>query len=204
MGAARGNLDCLAPQSRGLAGQVCAHSLGLFRDRPPSQPGRDGLHRGRGREDEATAPPTIWTARVRTWTRCSSSRRRPTGSGFEIPGLPSWCGTGEHNADENDRPARSACSTGSSMPGPSTQPQNDNRLPRRIAADLGSHAGCPRTAQGNRSPCRDGRGSDRRQRPRHAADNRGVPAERGSGPQSRPRIGRSWKGSSPITWASAT
>ena len=41
MGAARGHLDRLAAQPRRLARQVRAHSLGLRRDRPPSQPGRD-------------------------------------------------------------------------------------------------------------------------------------------------------------------
>src|SRR5262249_4581985 len=39
MGAARGDLDRLAPEPRRLAGQVRADLLGLHRDRPPLEPG---------------------------------------------------------------------------------------------------------------------------------------------------------------------
>ena len=46
MGAARGDLDRLAAQPRGLARQVRPDPVGLCRDRPPAQPVRAGPHRG--------------------------------------------------------------------------------------------------------------------------------------------------------------
>ena len=50
-----------------------------------------------------------------------------------------------------------------------------------------SPLGASRRAGGQAGSRRDGRGRDRRQRPGHAADDRGMPAQRGPGPQPRAR-----------------
>ena len=87
------------------------------------------------------------------------------------------------------RSTASAWSTGSSTAGPSTTTTATTTASR--ASSRGGwvcRAGCRGSSRaGRRGPGRDGGGRDRRQRPRHAADDRGMPARRGPGPQPRPR-----------------
>ena len=106
-----------------------------------------------------------------------SSRRPPTASGSATRARRSW----------SSRPAAEAEPDGIGLVdwrfngwAKYDNHRHDDRLPRRLARRLGLRRWVPEVAVEGRAgdAGRDGGGRDRRQRPRHAADDRGVPAQR--------------------------
>ena len=184
MGAARGDLDRLAAQPRGLARQVRANPLGLHRDRPPAQPCRDGPHRGPRRGHEATGGRPARRRRGRPGPgpvlQGRDGPRLAPRLGSDVRGQGRPVGPGERAR----RPGRLEVQRlGQVRQLPRRQPP-----PAQVFEVAGTAAmGSAGRAGGASRPGRDGRGRDRRQRPRHAADDRGMPARRGPGPQPRPR-----------------
>ena len=185
VGAARGDLDRLAPQPRRLARQVRADPLGLRRDRPPPEPGRAGPHPRRRAARCSDARPTGSTRAGSTSTRVAFVKAATDRVWLRDSG-PTFVVNDEAEASRRARrPDRLEVQRLGEV----------RQLPaRRPPAPRGSRAGsaCARwtprvEVDGRPAPRRDGRRRDRRQRPGDAADDRGMPAQRRPGPQPRAR-----------------
>ena len=176
-------------------GKFAPVPVGLRRDRPPSQPGRDRRHPGRGRHDEAAVADHAGPAREWTWSGCSSSRRdRPRLAPQLRPDLRGRDEDGSASAEE-------------APPGPSrlidwkfnAWAKYDDHCTTSASRGGSRHssactAGCRGSSRGKPRPGRAGRRRDRRQRPGYPDDHRGVPAERGPGAATRASTGEAGAG----------
>ena len=128
VGAARGDLACVAAQSRGLAGQVSDDSVALCGDRAPARGARARASACRGREGSKARAKAFWSGQ-------RQSRPRQLSPVADRPRLDARL---RPDFRRETRKGESPSPTGASMPGPSIPTGiSTTRFPGRVAELLG-------------------------------------------------------------------
>ena len=187
MGAARGHLDRLAAQPRGLARPLRAHPVGLRRDRAQARPRGAGAHPGA--ERRRSKP---------------QARRILAKVGANLDAVEFFQRADRPRLDARLRPAvrqespraKSRSRRGASTPGPSTTTGSKDAAGPSVPRPSGSSCRCSLPEMVLEGGSIDVNGA------RPAADHRGMPAQPRAGAQSRNWAARRSNAACATTWAS--